>query len=99
MSHSFRSGSGPDGASGMRLHSRSMGVGVDVSGRPLALREVDLDRFFRPKAVAVVGASDTEGKPNTISTAHLKRWADRVGATLYPVNPGRETVFGLPCFP
>src|SRR4051794_28036812 len=72
---------------------------TDASGRPLRLRAVDLDRFFHPRAVAVVGASDTDGKPNTISTAHLKRWADRVGATLYPVNPGRETVFDLPAYP
>src|SRR4051812_6835767 len=63
------------------------------------MRNVDLERFFRPKAIAVVGASDTEGKPNTGMTRHLRRWADRVGATLYPVNPGRDTVFGLRCYP
>jgi acyl-CoA synthetase (NDP forming) len=71
---------------------------VDVSGRPLRLRDIDLDRFFHPRAVAVIGASDTEGRPNTGMTRHLLRWADRVGAPLYPVNPGRETVFDRPCF-
>src|SRR3954451_21934012 len=72
---------------------------VDASGRPTQLRDVDLDRFFHPKAVAVVGASDTEGKPNTGITRQLLAWAERVGATLHPINPGRETVFGLPCYP
>jgi acyl-CoA synthetase (NDP forming) len=72
---------------------------VDVSGRPLALRDLDLDRFFRPRAVAVVGASDTEGKPNTGMTRMLNAWAERVGATVYPVNPGRDTVFGHTCYP
>src|SRR4051794_13571648 len=72
---------------------------VDASGRPTQLRDVDLDRFFRPKAIAVVGASDTEGKPNTGMTRHLRRWADRVGAALYPVNPGRDIVDGLRCYP
>jgi acyl-CoA synthetase (NDP forming) len=72
---------------------------VDTGGRPTHLRDVDLDRFFHPKAVAVVGASDTEGKPNTGITRQLRAWADRVGATLYPVNPGRESVDGLRCYP
>ena len=34
----------------------------DVSGRPLALRDVDLDRFFHPRRVAVIGAGDTPGR-------------------------------------
>ncbi|MDX6314741.1 MAG: hypothetical protein QOF44_4205, partial [Streptomyces sp.] len=72
---------------------------VDVSGRPLYAAVPDLDRFFRPEAVAVVGASDAEGRPNTGITRQLIAWAERVGARLYPVNPGRETVFGLPCHP
>jgi hypothetical protein len=38
---------------------------VDVSGRPLYAVVPDLDRFFRPEAVAVVGASDAEGRPNS----------------------------------
>src|SRR3954462_11001290 len=72
---------------------------VDSGGRPTQLRDVDLDRFFHPKAVAVVGASDTDGKPNTGISRQLRAWAERVGATLYPVNPGRDTVFGLRCYP
>ncbi|MFF4952688.1 acetate--CoA ligase family protein [Streptomyces chattanoogensis] len=69
----------------------------DVSGRPLYAPVPDLDRFFRPGSVAVIGASDSEGRPNTGITRQLIGWAERVGARLHPVNPGREQVFGLPC--
>ncbi|MFD7028288.1 acetate--CoA ligase family protein [Streptomyces sp. NPDC059917] len=70
---------------------------VDVSGRPLHADVPDLDRFFRPESVAVIGASDAEGRPNTGITRQLIAWADRVGARLHPVHPTRTTVFGLAC--
>ncbi|MFD7864687.1 acetate--CoA ligase family protein [Streptomyces sp. NPDC059783] len=72
---------------------------LDVSGRPLHAPVPDLDRFFRPRSVAVVGASDTEGRPNTGITRQLIAWAERVGARLHPVHPTRTTVFGRDCFP
>ncbi|MFD0023654.1 acetate--CoA ligase family protein [Streptomyces sp. NPDC058382] len=72
---------------------------LDVSGRPLHANVPDLDRFFRPESVAVIGASDTDGRPNTGITRQLIAWAERVGARLYPVHPTREAVFGLPCSP
>ncbi|MBW5482433.1 acetate--CoA ligase family protein [Streptomyces bambusae] len=73
------------------------GDALDVSGRPLHADVPDLDRFFRPESVAVVGASDAEGRPNTGITRQLIAWAERVGARLHPVHPTRSTVFGLPC--
>ncbi|MGW5401274.1 acetate--CoA ligase family protein [Streptomyces sp. NPDC003952] len=72
-------------------------VALDVSGRPLHADAPDLDRFFRPESVAVIGASDTDGRPNTGITRQLIAWAERVGARLHPVHPTRTTVFGLPC--
>jgi acyl-CoA synthetase (NDP forming) len=72
---------------------------TDASGRPLRPRAVDLDRFFRPSSVAVIGASDTPGRPNTGITRQLRDWSERVGARMYPVNPGRDAVDGLPCYP
>ncbi|MYT72102.1 MULTISPECIES: acetate--CoA ligase family protein [unclassified Streptomyces] len=82
---------------GPAVHGRAGSDDVDVSGRPLHADVVDLDRFFRPESVAVVGASDAEGRPNTGITRQLMAWAERVGARLYPVHPTRATVFGLPC--
>jgi acyl-CoA synthetase (NDP forming) len=72
---------------------------LDASGRPTALRTVPLERFFSPRTMAVIGASDTEGRPNTAIFRRLKEWAATKGATVYPVNPNRETVDGDPCFP
>ncbi|MFF8402641.1 acetate--CoA ligase family protein [Streptomyces sp. NPDC015684] len=70
---------------------------LDVSGRPLYADVPDLARFFRPESVAVVGASDAEGRPNTGITRQLLAWAERVGARVHPVHPGRPAVFGVPC--
>ncbi|GAA2651857.1 acetate--CoA ligase family protein [Streptomyces vastus] len=72
---------------------------LDVSGRPLYAGVPDLDRFFRPESVAVVGASDAEGRPNTGITRQLLSWAERVGARLHPVHPTRQSVFGISCVP
>ncbi|MEV6590322.1 acetate--CoA ligase family protein [Streptomyces acidicola] len=72
---------------------------LDVSGRPLYADVPDLDRFFRPGSVAVVGASDADGRPNTGITRQLLGWAERVGARLHPVHPTRQSVFGIPCSP
>ncbi|MGR6971097.1 acetate--CoA ligase family protein [Streptomyces cynarae] len=72
---------------------------LDVSGRPLHADVPDLDRFFRPESVAVVGASDAEGRPHTGITRQLLAWAERVGARLHPVHPTRQSVFGMPCSP
>ncbi|MFE2299579.1 acetate--CoA ligase family protein [Streptomyces sp. NPDC059445] len=82
------------------VHGRPAEVDdLDVSGRPLYATVPDLDRFFRPECVAVIGASDTEGRPNTGITRQLIAWAERVGARLHPVHPTRRTVFDLPCLP
>jgi acyl-CoA synthetase (NDP forming) len=67
---------------------------IDVSGRPLALRDVDLDAFLHPKTIAVIGASEQSAKPNTAMTRKFAAWAARNGATFYPVHPKYETVLG-----
>ncbi|MFE8991793.1 acetate--CoA ligase family protein [Streptomyces collinus] len=86
--------------SGPVVHGRPAQDGdLDVSGRPLHAGVPDLDRFFRPRTVAVIGASDTEGRPNTGITRQLVDWAERVGARLHPVHPSRPSVFGIPCSP
>ncbi|MGW2821392.1 acetate--CoA ligase family protein [Streptomyces sp. NPDC001443] len=82
------------------VHGRPADVDdLDVSGRPLYAAVPDLDRLFRPESVAVVGASDADGRPNTGITRQLLAWAERVGARLHPVHPTRASVFGMPCVP
>ena len=72
---------------------------VDVSGRLLRLRDVDLDRFLHPKTVAVVGASEASRRPNSAMTRKIKDWTDRAGATFLPVHPRYDAVLGAPCYP
>jgi acetate---CoA ligase (ADP-forming) len=72
---------------------------VDVSGRPLHLRDVDLDVFLSPRTVAVIGASQSGRRPNGAMTRKIKQWADAHGARLLPVHPEHETVLGEPVYP
>ncbi len=71
---------------------------LDVSGRPLELRDVDLDTFLHPKAIALIGASEQSAKPNTAMTRKFDAWARQHGAAFYPVHPEYETVLGHPCY-
>jgi acyl-CoA synthetase (NDP forming) len=70
---------------------------TDVSGRALALEPAGLEHFFHPERVAVLGASDAEGRPTTLYWRMLRGWGDRVGAEVVPVNPNRPAVDGVPC--
>lgn len=56
---------------------------------------MDLSRFFAPRAVAVVGASDRHGTPSAINWRLLRSWAERQGADIWPVNPKRDVVDDL----
>ena len=57
----------------------------------------DLSAVFRPRAIAVVGASDDPIKIGGRPLAFLLRHGYR--GRVYPVNPSRTTVQGLPAFP
>ncbi len=72
---------------------------LDVSGRALALRDVDLDAFLHPRSIALIGASEQSAKPNTAMTRKFDAWARANGAAFYPVHPKYETVFGHKVYP
>lgn len=69
-----------------------------MTGRPTALRQIDLDTFFRPRTVAVIGASDSAGRPNSAMWRKIRQWAEHTGAECYPVNPNRDQVDGVRCY-
>src|SRR4051812_35123756 len=62
------------------------------------MRALDLDTFFTPRSVVVLGASDTPNKPTSAMTRKIRAWAEQSGASFHPVNPNRESVDGLACF-
>lgn len=55
----------------------------------------ELQWFFRPRTVAVIGATDKEGSPVAVNWRLIHRWAERAGATIYPVNPNRPAIDGI----
>ena len=70
---------------------------TDVTGRPIAPRDVDLDTFFRPRSVAVIGASATARRPATAMWNKIRLWGERFGATVTPVNPRYTELDGVAC--
>ena len=56
----------------------------------------DLTRMLNPKTIAIVGASDDPRKVRGMAVAMLQK-AGFAGA-IYPINPGYETIQGLPAF-
>lgn len=69
----------------------------DVTGRPVSPRALDLDVFFSPRTVAVVGASDTPHRANTAMYQKISAWAEAAGARVFPVNPNRDQIDGVAC--
>lgn len=53
-------------------------------------------RFFEPNAVAVIGASATEGRIGFEVLRSLLPVSDRI--PVYPVNPHRKEILGLPVY-
>lgn len=55
--------------------------------------------FFRPRGVAVVGASRNPAKLSYAVIRNLAAGSQRFPGQVYPVNPQAEQIFGLPCYP
>ncbi len=54
-----------------------------------------LDPLLRPRSIAVIGASERAGTVGCEVMLNLQR--GKYGGALYPINPGRDSVHGLPC--
>jgi acyl-CoA synthetase (NDP forming) len=57
----------------------------------------ELSPLLAARSVAVIGASDREGNLGGVAIGFLKKFHFR--GPVWPINPGRATVGGLPCFP
>jgi len=52
--------------------------------------------FFKPKGIAVIGASPGKGKGGNLIVSNLKKG---YSGNIYPVNPRYEEIEGLVCYP
>ncbi len=56
-----------------------------------------LDSIFKPKRIALIGVSN---EPKSVGGVTLKNLiSGGYNGVVYPVNPKREAVFGIPCYP
>ncbi|MBN2775258.1 MAG: bifunctional acetate--CoA ligase family protein/GNAT family N-acetyltransferase [Prolixibacteraceae bacterium] len=56
-----------------------------------------LNSIFRPKRIALIGVSSN---PNSVGGITLRNLVGGgFNGVVYPVNPKREAVFGIPCYP
>lgn len=61
-----------------------------------SLSHAALNRFLRPKSVAVIGASDKPGALGATLLTNLER--NGYAGAIYPVNPKREEIMGRRCY-
>jgi acetyltransferase len=57
----------------------------------------NLERVFHPKSVAVIGASEREGSVGSALMRNLTGW--EYPGDVYPINPHRKTIHGIPTVP
>src|SRR5580704_15210729 len=62
-----------------------------------AQRRAPLEVFFRPRNVAVIGATEDQAGVGRSLVSNLKRTP--FGGGIFPVNPKRSRVLELPCYP
>lgn len=63
----------------------------------MSARENSLDSLFRPKSFAVVGASSNLHRLGGIPLRLTKEYG--FSGPVYPINPAREEIAGLKCYP
>lgn len=56
----------------------------------------NLDPLFSPKSVAVIGATESRDKPGYAILFNIIK--SGFAGKVYPVNPGKDEILGLPCY-
>ena len=69
----------------------------DASSEVLQSEGHPLDALFKPRRIAVIGATAREGTVGRTVLANLIHPAFK--GNVWPVNPQREEILGVPCFP
>ena len=69
-------------------------MNISASVKPIF---ADVSALLAPKSIAIIGASDTPGAVSGVSIKLLQKF--KYPGPIWPVNPRRPEVHGLPCFP
>jgi acetyltransferase len=69
---------------------------IDPAHDLVGLRRTSLDTLFTPRSVAVIGASERPGSVGCTVLTNLT--SSPFGGSVWPVNPKRPTVLGLPSY-
>ncbi len=70
---------------------------VVLNEKGLTLSESSLNCIFRPRTVAVIGATE---KPASVGRTVLRNLLEQpFGGTILPINPSRNNVLGIRCYP
>jgi len=81
----------------MPLQDQLLGQATDRTYDILRSERSPLEPLFKPRSVAVIGASEREG-----SVGRTLLWnliSHPFGGTVYPVNPKRHSVLGIQAYP
>jgi acetyltransferase len=69
---------------------------ISIQGRPEAFT-TSIERMLNPSTVALIGATEREGSVGQAIMKNILLGKDR--RKIYPVNPKREEVMGIKCYP
>ncbi|MEG4799705.1 bifunctional acetate--CoA ligase family protein/GNAT family N-acetyltransferase [Microcoleus sp. ARI1-B5] len=81
----------------MQINSRTQSTASDPAHDIWKEQRHPLDGIFRPRSVAVIGATEREGSVGRTLLWNLIR--NPFGGTVFPVNPQRHSVLGLKSYP
>ncbi|MEG4091628.1 bifunctional acetate--CoA ligase family protein/GNAT family N-acetyltransferase [Microcoleus sp. Pol12B4] len=81
----------------MQINLRNQSTASDPAHDIWKEQRHPLDRIFRPRSVAVIGATEREGSVGRTLLWNLIR--NPFGGTVFPVNPQRRSVLGLKSYP
>lgn len=60
-------------------------------------KQTSLDAIFKPRSVAVIGATEREGSTGRTIVWNLMQTS--FGGVIYPVNPSRHSILGIKAYP
>jgi acetyltransferase len=81
---------------GKRMKTRNTNKTVITSLDASRREHESFEALFKPKTVAVIGATDRE---NSVGLALMKNLTSTFKGNIYPINPKREMLLGLRAFP